>query len=94
MVLVLILASDRDKWQAVVNMIMNLLLPLLRLLLLLLSSPPPPMAVQSTAVLHLLNELIVVTSVFFYLSFQFVILHLLISVCTRFHHLFFGCPVS
>jgi len=28
------------------------------------------------------------------LSFQFVILHLLISVCTQFNHLFFGGPIS
>jgi hypothetical protein len=27
-------------------------------------------------------------------SLQFVILHLLISVCTQFHHLFFGRPLS
>ena len=30
----------------------------------------------------------------FYLSFYFVILHLLVSACTQFHPLFFGCPVS
>jgi len=31
-------------------------------------------------------------ALFFYLSFQFVILHLLVSICTLFHHLFFGPP--
>jgi len=34
------------------------------------------------------------SALFFYLSFQFVILHLLIYVCTQFHHLFFGRPLS
>ena len=29
------------------------------------------------------------STLFFHLSFQFLILHLLISVCTQFHHLFF-----
>jgi len=33
-------------------------------------------------------------STFFYLSFQFVILHLLIFVCILFHHLLFECPFS
>jgi len=31
---------------------------------------------------------------FFYLPFQFVILNSLISVCTQFHRLFFGRPLS
>jgi len=31
---------------------------------------------------------------FFDLSFQFLIVHLLISVCTQFHHLFSGRPLS
>jgi hypothetical protein len=30
------------------------------------------------------------SALLFYLSFQYVILHLLISVCTQFHHLFLG----
>ena len=30
------------------------------------------------------------SQLFFYLFFQFVILHILISVCTSFHHLFLG----
>jgi hypothetical protein len=30
----------------------------------------------------------------FDLSFQYLIFHLLISVCTQFHHLFFGRPLS
>ena len=30
----------------------------------------------------------------FDLSFQFAILHLLISACTQFHHLYFGRPLS
>jgi len=34
------------------------------------------------------------SALFFDLSFQFVILHLLISVCTQFHHLYFGRPLS
>jgi hypothetical protein len=34
------------------------------------------------------------SGLFFYLSFQFLILHLLISVCTQSHHLFFGRPLS
>jgi hypothetical protein len=34
------------------------------------------------------------TAVFLDLSFQFVILQLLISVCTQFNHLFFGRPLS
>jgi hypothetical protein len=34
------------------------------------------------------------SSMFFDLSFQFVILHLLISVCTHFHHPYFGRPLS
>jgi hypothetical protein len=33
------------------------------------------------------------SALFFDLSFQILILHLLISVCTQFHHLFFGRPV-
>jgi hypothetical protein len=46
------------------------------------------MALQSNAVLRLLNGLLPVSSVFD-LSFQFLILHLLISVCTHFNHLLF-----
>jgi hypothetical protein len=34
------------------------------------------------------------SALFFDLSCQFLILHLLISVCTQFHHLFFGRPLS
>ena len=34
------------------------------------------------------------SALFFYLSFQFVIQHLLMSVCTQFHHLFFGHPLG
>jgi len=34
------------------------------------------------------------SALFFYLSFQFLILHLLISLCTQFHHLFFSRPLS
>ena len=33
------------------------------------------------------------SALFFDLSFQFVILHLLISICTQFHHLFSGHPL-
>jgi len=49
------------------------------------------MAVQSFADFQLLNGLLTVNSVFD-LSIQFLPLHLLISVCTQFHHLFFGRP--
>ena len=45
------------------------------------------MALHSSADLRLLNELLLVISVFD-LTFQLVILHLLISVGTKFHHLF------
>jgi hypothetical protein len=31
---------------------------------------------------------------FYYLSINFVIMHLLVYVCTQFHHLFFVCPIS
>jgi len=48
---------------------------------------------KSNVKLHLLNGLLPVSSVF-YLSFQFVIFHLLISVCTQLHHLFFGHLLS
>jgi hypothetical protein len=34
------------------------------------------------------------SALLFYLSFQYIILHLLICVCTRFHHLFFGLFVT
>ena len=34
------------------------------------------------------------SALFFYLSFQFLILRLLITTCTHFHHLFFGRPLS
>jgi len=33
-------------------------------------------------------------AVFFYLSFQFVILHLIVSIYTKFHHLLFGPPLG
>jgi len=45
------------------------------------------MALHSSADLRLLYGLLLVSSVFD-ISFQFVILHLLISVCTQFHNLF------
>jgi len=45
------------------------------------------MALQSRVDLRLLIGLLPFSSVFD-LPFQFVILHLLISVCTQFHHLF------
>jgi hypothetical protein len=44
--------------------------------------------------LLLLNALLPVSSIFFYLSSQFVILQLLKSVDTQFHHLFFVLPLS
>ena len=50
-------------------------------------------ALQSSVDLRLLNGLLPVHSAFFPL-FQFAIFHLLISVCTQFHHLFFGRPLS
>jgi hypothetical protein len=34
------------------------------------------------------------SALLFYLSFQYIILHLLISVCTQFHHLFFGLFIT
>jgi hypothetical protein len=34
------------------------------------------------------------SALFFDLNFQFVIFHLLISVCTQFHHLLFGRPLG
>ena len=51
------------------------------------------MALQPNADLRLLNGLLPVNSAF-YLSFQFIILNLLISVCTQFRHIFFGCSLS
>jgi hypothetical protein len=57
------------------------------------SSSSSSMTLQSNADLPLLNGLLPVSSVF-YLSVQFVILQLLISVCTQFRHLFFGLPLS
>ena len=51
------------------------------------------MAPQFIAEPCLLNELLPVICVFD-LSLQFPILHLLMSVCTQFHHLLFGHPVS
>jgi len=53
----------------------------------------PSMALQSTAVLRLHNGLLH-SALFFDLPFQFLILYLLISVCTQLHHLFLGRPVS
>jgi hypothetical protein len=44
------------------------------------------MALQSNAELRLLNGLL--STLFLALSFQFLILHLLICVCTQFHHVF------
>ena len=63
-------------------------------------TPPPPspssssssITLQSNADLRLPNRILPVSSVFFYLSFHFVILRLLVSVCTQFHHLFLGRP--
>jgi hypothetical protein len=53
------------------------------------------MTLQSNADLRLLNGLVPVSSLFFFdLSLQFVILHLLISICTQFRHLFFGRLLS
>ena len=49
------------------------------------------MAIQSIAVVLLL--LFSHSALFFDLSFQFVILHLLVSVCTHFHNLFFRSPL-
>jgi hypothetical protein len=60
MVLVLILIPNVDKWQAFVNTVMNLLLPLF----FSTSSSSSLMAVESAAGLHLLNELLLVSSVF------------------------------
>jgi hypothetical protein len=51
------------------------------------------MALQSNAGLRLLNGLPQLRSVFD-LSFQFVILDLLLFVCTQLHHLFFGRHLS
>jgi hypothetical protein len=34
------------------------------------------------------------STLFFDLSFQFVTVHLIVSVCTQFHHLLFGLPHS
>jgi hypothetical protein len=51
------------------------------------------MALQSNVHLHLLNALLPVSSVY-ELSFQIVILHSLISVCTQLQHLSFGHPLS
>jgi hypothetical protein len=34
------------------------------------------------------------SALFLDLAFQFVILHFLTPVCTQFHHLFFGRPLS
>jgi len=45
------------------------------------------MALQSNADLCLFNGLLPFSSVF-YLSFKFVLLRLLIPVCTQIHHLF------
>ena len=52
------------------------------------------MVLHSSADLRLLNGIPPVSSVFFYFSFQFVIMHLLISVCTHFHRQFLGRPLS
>jgi hypothetical protein len=51
------------------------------------------MALQSNADFRLLNGL-PQSALFFDPTFQFLILHLLISVCTQFHHLFFSLPLS
>jgi hypothetical protein len=51
------------------------------------------MALQSNTDLRLLYGLLSVYSLID-LSFQFVILHLLIPVCRQFHYLFFGRPLS
>jgi hypothetical protein len=51
------------------------------------------MALQYNANLHLLHGLLPFICLF-YLSFQFSILHLLISVCTQFYYLFFSCPLT
>jgi hypothetical protein len=47
------------------------------------------MTLQFNAGLRLLDELLHVSSLFL-LLFLVLILHLLISICTQFHHLFFG----
>jgi len=59
---------------------------LLRLLLLRLHYSP----VRTLSSLMTFSQ----SALFFYLHFQFVILHLLISVCTQFHHLLFGRPLG
>jgi hypothetical protein len=51
------------------------------------------MALQSNTDLRLLNGILPVSSGF-WLLFPVFNLHLLISVCTQFHHLFFGRPLS
>jgi hypothetical protein len=52
------------------------------------------MAAQSIAGLHLLTGLFPTQFCFLTSLPIFLILHLLISVCTQFHHLFFGRPLS
>ena len=57
------------------------------------SSPSSSMALQSNADLRLLYGFFQ-SPLFFYLYFQFVILHLLTSICTQFYHLLYGCSLS
>ena len=85
------LASGQKVWLSTHNLLTGFILNNLSKPYINISSSL--MALQSNADLHLLNGLFPVSFVL-WPSLQFVILHLLISVGTQFHHLFFGHPVS
>jgi len=67
-------------------LLLLLLLLVVVVLLLFFFSSSSSMPLQSNADLHFLKGLLLVNC-FFYFIFQFLILHLLISVCTKFRHL-------